>query len=147
MVKLKVHSMTKKVPKLCYKKCFFLHLLFDNLPSLFSKTAYFFISILKLLNFHSRNHRRANFIENVSFTVDTVQNFRWELNLFLISSIKDIYAKRKCICSNQSNILNYIEIKVYSLYINVRNFLAINHTITQTTFPLNFKCKRTFFVT
>jgi len=118
------------------QKMFLLHLLFDNLPSLFSKTAYFFISILKLLNFHSRNHRRANFIENVSFTVDTVQNFRWELNLFLISLIKDIYAKRKC--SNQSNILNYIKIKVYSLYINVRNILAINHTITQTTCTLNF---------
>ena len=28
--------------------------------------------------------------------VDIVQNFRWKLNLYLIASIKDIYAKKKC---------------------------------------------------
>ena len=54
--------------------------------------------------------------------VDIVQNFRWELNLYLIASIKNIYAKKKC--SIQSNILNYIKINFCSLSVNFRNNLA-----------------------
>ena len=29
--------------------------------------------------------------------VDIVQNFRWELNFYLIASIKDIYAKKRVV--------------------------------------------------
>ena len=69
--------------------------------------------------------------------VDIVQNFRWKLNLYLIASIKDIYAMKKC--SIESNILNYIKIKVCSLFKNVRNILAINHTINRPACTHNFK--------
>ena len=67
--------------------------------------------------------------------IDIVQIFRRKLNLYLIASIKDIYAIKKC--SIQSNILNYIKIKVCSLFKNVRNILAINHTKTRVASLLN----------
>ena len=90
---LKVHSMTKKVTKTMLQKSFFCISCLIIYPPLFTKWPLdVFISILKLLNFHSRNHRRANFIENVRLAL---YGFRWELNLYLIASIKDIYVKKK----------------------------------------------------
>ena len=54
--------------------------------------------------------------------IDIVQIFGRKLKLYLIASIKDIYAKKKC--SIQSNILNYIKINFCSLSVNFRNNLA-----------------------
>ena len=53
---LKVRSMKQKVTKSMLRKSFFLHLLFDNLPSFSLKRPMdVFISILEVLYFLSRN--------------------------------------------------------------------------------------------